>query len=805
MKKSKKIIYFVGICIGFLLISLLFYYPIVEGKQIFQSDIQQFKGMARQLHQYKDKGEDIYWIDNAFVGMPTYQVGATYPWDILGAFNTIIRLIPHPAFILFLYLFSFFVFLTILKVPYRYAVFGALAYGFSTYLLIIIQVGHNTKAICLGYLPLIFSGAYLIFKNKPLRGGLLTLMALGLQIRSNHYQMTYYTLLLLLIITGVFFYYAIKDKNTKSFVKKIGILALAGIFAIGLNATPILATAEYSKHSTRGASDLQLAPNGTPKEKTKGLNYDYITEYSYGIFESINLFVPRIQGGGSTENVGTQSNTYLFLTKQGVPPSQAKSFVKNLPTYWGKQPILEAPAYIGISIIFLAILAFFLLKRKQQLWLTIGILFSLFLSWGKNFPILTHFFIDYFPLYNKFRAVSSIQIILEFCFPVLATLGIFYFFEKENTKKMNYLKRTIGIVGGFLIALLLLKGSFSFHGVNDNYLKQFYPQELINQIILDRKKIYTQDIIRGIIIISAISIVLYLFLQKKVKKQYLQLAIVTIMLFDIVGIANRYVDRSSFVTKRQLKKPFLITDADKKIIEDTTRFRVFEPKIGLNSARTAYFHNAIGGYHGAKPRLLQELYDFFIFHKNFEILNILNVKYILQTDEQGKTEAIINEKTLGNAWTIQQLITVDNPDEMINALNKLNLKKQAAILKKNTTQLKQTQFKKDTTAIIQLTKATPQRLEYRFYSQYKQFVVFSEMYYKNGWKAYIDDKPTQHYQVNYLLRGMTAPKGNHTITFVFDPAIIKIGTTIRIITLSLLGIILITIGGYHLKFKKKLF
>jgi len=803
MNKPKKTIYLAIIFIGFLLISLLFYSPILEGKRLFQSDIQQFKGMARQLHEYKDKGENIYWIDNAFVGMPTYQVGASYPWDILGFFNKIIRIIPHPAFILFLYLFSSFIFLILLKVPYRYAVFGSLAYGFSTYLLIIIQVGHNTKAIALGYLPLIFSGAYLIFKNKILRGGLLTIIALGLQIRSNHYQMTYYTLLLLLIMTGVFFYYAIKDKNIKNFSKKIGILLLAGIFAIGLNATPILATAEYTKHSTRGASDLQLLPNGTPKEKTKGLDYDYITEYSYGIFESISLFIPRIQGGGSRENVGTQSETYQFLTQQGVSSSQAKSFTKNLPTYWGKQPILEAPAYVGISIIFLSILAFFLLKgSRQRLWLTIGILFSLFLSWGKNFPLLTHFFIDYFPLYNKFRAVSSIQIILEFCFPVIATLGLFYFFEKENIKKIQYLKRTIIIVGGFLIALLLLKGSFSFYGGSDNYLKQFYGQELINQIVEDRKRIYTNDIIRGLIIIGLISITLYLFLLKKVKKQYLQLAILAIMLFDMLGIANRYIDKSFFVSKRELKTPFPLTDADKKINKDTTRFRVFEPQRSLSSARTAYFHNAIGGYHGAKPRLLQEIYDFFTFHNNFEILNLLNVKYILQQNDEGKTEAMLNENILGNVWAVENLEAVENADEVLNALNRIDLKKQAVILKKDIENLKQTQFKKDSLAVIQLIQASPQRLKYHFFSHYNQFVVFSEMYYKNGWNAYIDDKPMAYYKVNYLLRGLPVPKGEHTLTFVFEPTVIKTGTTIRIVTVVLLGIILIGIGGYRLKKNK---
>ena len=406
----------------FVIISLIFYYPLLSGKKLVQSDIVQYKGMSKQLNDFRDfNGEETYWIDNAFGGLPTYQLGAKFPADFLSPIYNLIRLIPRPAHILFLYFFSIYIFLTILKLPWKYSVFGSLGFGFSTYLLIILQVGHNTKALAISFIPLVLSGIILIFRKKYFFGFLLTAISLSMQIRANHYQMTYYMMFLIGLLVLFYLYQFIKEKNIKHLFTSLIILFCSNIISLGFNSTPILTTYEYSKFSTRSGSELKYNFDGSDRIQTNGLEHDYITEYSYGVFESIGLIAPRIQGGSSRENLGNNSEIYSFLINNGVIKEQADSFVKNVPTYWGDQPILEAPAYIGITVFFFAIIAVFYSNNRLKYWLISGVLISLLLSWGKNFSILTDTFINFFPFYNKFRAVSSIQIILEFCFPVLAS------------------------------------------------------------------------------------------------------------------------------------------------------------------------------------------------------------------------------------------------------------------------------------------------------------------------------------------------------------------------------------------------
>jgi len=368
------------ILFGFVWASLLFYYPLLSGKTLLQSDIRQYEGMSRQLKEYREQtGQETYWIDNAFGGMPTYQLGAKYPGDFLSPVYSFFRILPRPAHILFIYLFGAYILLLILKVPWPSALFGALAFGFSTYLLIILQVGHNTKALAVGFFPFVLGGVVLLFRQKFFWGFLLSSLALGMQIRANHYQMTYYLLLLIGVFMIVWGFKALKENHWRQFLASLGLLFLSGIVSLGFNATPLLATAEYAKFSTRGESELRLDADGTPKTQTDGLDFDYITEYSYGIFESLNLIAPRIQGGGSSEDLGEEHGVYDFLISKGVRPTQAKQFSANVPTYWGSQPILEAPAYIGVSVFFFALLALFYIRSPLRNALAIGILFSLLL------------------------------------------------------------------------------------------------------------------------------------------------------------------------------------------------------------------------------------------------------------------------------------------------------------------------------------------------------------------------------------------------------------------------------------------
>ena len=785
-------------CFG--IFSILFYYPTLSGKALVQSDIRQYTGMSRQIQEHrKNQDEEIYWIDNAFGGMPTYQLGARYPADFLTPIHKIFQNIPQPAEILFLYLLSTYLFLLIIRMPWHIAVFGALAYGLSTYLLIILQVGHNTKAQALAYMPLVLGGVYMIFNDKKFGGFLLTVLALAMQIRANHYQMTYYMLLLLLLFVIVYFFKSIKEKSLKPFAAKTGILVFSGLLALGLNATSLLATAEYSNFSTRGKSELTQNPDNSLKEVTSGLDTAYITQFSYGIFESLNLLIPRIQGGGSREDLGKDSELYKFMIQQGVPRNQAGQFVQNVPTYWGDQPILEAPAYVGITIVFLAIISLFLIKGALRNWLFAGIIMSLLLSWGKNLPWLTQFFIDYFPLYNKFRAVSSIQVILEFCFPVLACLGLHLILEQRALNPKKSILKTATFFLSFLLLLLLSKSIFDFSGGMDGYLSEAYGPMIMDQILEARRSIFSYDIIRAILYMLATTAILYLFIQGKLSKKVSILALFALLASDLLGISNRYIDRDLFVLPRQKSQPFLIQASDRAILKDSARYRVFEPNLALSGARTAYFHNAIGGYHGAKPRRFEELFEYFSANQIEGVLDMLNVKYILFEKEKGQ-KFIQNPNAMGNAWFVDSLFVAVDADGVLNKMKSLNFQNGAIVLASEAPENIKLTFSADSLSRIDLTKAHPTRLEYKFSSSEEQMVVFSEMYYAHGWKSSIDGIEVDHFPVNYVLRGLNVPKGNHDIVFSFEPSVIKIGTSIRLLALVLFfGVIPV---GLYKKYKR---
>lgn len=421
------------IVIGFVAVSLAYFNPVLKGKSIFQSDIMHYIGMSKQQTDFRnDTGEETYWTNSAFGGMPTYQLGAKYPNNYIKKLDSVLRFLPRPADYLFLYFIGLYILLLVLKVDYKLAALGALAFGLSTYLIIILGVGHNNKAHAIAYMPLVLSGILLTFNKKYVIGFLLTAIAMALEIGANHFQMTYYLMLLVLVLGIVYLIDAYKKKQLPEFFKVVGLLLIAVILSIGLNATNILATQDYVKESTRGKSELTINPDGSPKIENSGLDKEYITEYSYGILETFDLFIPRFMGGGSYEDVGKESASYNYFLGLGASPVQALQQTKQIPTYWGDQPIVEAPAYIGAVILFLFVLALFLVKGRLKWWLVGGTIMSLLLSYGKNLPFLTDFFIEYFPLYNKFRAVSSIQVILELCIPVLGILGLSQLFKSED-------------------------------------------------------------------------------------------------------------------------------------------------------------------------------------------------------------------------------------------------------------------------------------------------------------------------------------------------------------------------------------
>ena len=763
--------------IGFAVVSLIFYSPLLDGKKLYQSDINQYEGMSREISDNRDNfSDEIYWIDNAFGGMPTFQLGAKFAYDILSPIHMLFRFIPRPAHTLFLYLLTMYILLMVLKIPWRISVLGSIAFAFSTYLLIILQVGHNTKALAISYIPLVVAGLFLLKQHKLLPGFLVSLVAISLQIRANHYQMTYYMLILLGIYFIVYLIDSYRNNDVKDFLKYMGIFILAGILSLGLNAPNILSTYDYSKYSTRSQSELKLNPDGTEKQISTGLDYDYITQYSYGVFESLNLIAPRIQGGASSEDLGVDSDLYKFLIDNNVPKPQADSFIKSVPTYWGSQPILEAPAYIGASVVFLFILSLFVVKGPFKWWLLISFVLSLLLSWGKNFPLLTNFFIDYIPFYNKFRAVSSIQVILEFAVPLLSVIGLNKFLADSELKNI---KRSFAIFSVPLILLIVISGSFSFVGLYDDYYSNGYGQEIFNQIIEERKNIFNQDILRALLIGGIVFFILRF--SKLIGRNYTFIIVSIIVFTDLFTVNNRYIDKELFIDKSI--NTYQLTEIDNEILTDTLDYRVFNLSTGLSNASSAYYHNALNGYHAAKLRRFQEYYDYLNFHDNEKLFNSLNVKYLIGKDEQNQDLLYENPDALGNAWSVDSLIVLNNPDELLSKLKDTDISKVALGLENTIPKDLPKSFDSEDLIKIEKIKNSSSNLIYNYNSLSEQLIVFSEIYYPSGWEVYIDGEKSNYFDINYLLRGMLLPKGKHTIEFNFSPKIVKTGINIRIITI----------------------
>ena len=807
MKDFKKILPHVLVIVGFICIALAYFSPVLSGKAMLQSDIVQYTGMAKEQIDFRENfKEESYWTNSAFGGMPTYQLGAQYPHSYIKKIDQAIRFLPRPADYLFIYFLGFYILMISFRIRALYAFFGALAFGFSTYLIIILGVGHNAKAHAIAYMPMVLAGVLLVFRKKYAVGGLLTLFAAALEINANHFQMTFY-LLLLLIIVGI--YYVVSYIKQKDF-KGLGIASLiligCAVLALGVNATNLMATSEYTEFSTRSTSQLTFEPNGESKVTSNAMSYDYITEYSYGIFESLNLFVPRLTGGANNESVGKNSNLYKFVTALGASPEEALRFTSNAPTYWGDQPIVAAPAYIGAVILFLFVLACFVEKRKVKYIFLSGAILSLLLSWGKNFPVLTDFFIEYFPMYNKFRAVSSIQVILELCIPALGILGLHSFVNIENEKKLQALKYAAYTTLGTLVLLFLGKSMLSFSGLNDGYYQNMYGEigpKFIEALIEDRKSMYTSDIIRSFALVALVIGVLWMYLKGKLQATVSVVIVGVLMIGDLVLIDLNYVNKDQFVNAAQVKNPFQPTEADKQILNDPTHFRVFEVQGSLNSARSSFFHNSLGGYHAAKPKRIQELFDYQLSKNNMEIFNMMNVKYIIQKDEQQRDISLINEEANGNAWFISKVINVNTTDDEMKMLGGFDSKKQVIFNSSDfgTISLKEN-YIVDSLAKIKLVEYKPNYLKYEAENKESGLAVFSEVYYPHGWFAYIDGVEVPHFRVDYVLRGLEVPVGKHVVEFKFEPEVVKKGSTIALISFILMILMVIGVTGYQLKKSK---
>ena len=818
-KRTEYLPYIVGVVL-FLFLSLSYFYPQIEGKKLVQHDKKTWLGGANEIRQYeKNTGEHSFWTNSMFGGMPSYLVTNYNPSNVTKYLYEIIDLghKMRPASFVFMLLFGFFIALLLFGVDPWLSIVGAVAFGFSTYFFIIIEAGHITKVAALAFTAPIVAGIYHTYRKDILKGTLVTTVFLALQLLVNHLQITYYTLIIVLVYLVFELIYTYKNKTYKKFLKASVFLLTGALIAVSTNFSQIITTYDYGKDSIRGKSEL----TDNQHNKTSGLDKDYATAWSYGKLETFDLLIPDLMGGASTGSLDKESNTYKQLKKLGAP--NADNIIKNMPLYWGPQPFTSGPVYIGALVIFLFVLGMFIVKGNIKWWLFTATLLSILLAWGKNFNFLTDLFLDYFPMYNKFRTVSMILVIAEFTIPLLGILALKNIIEKKTEKKeiLNALKWSLVILGG-VILILLIPGILSFKSSNDAQMFKNWPQELVSALEKDRASLFRSDAFRSLIFILIGAGAIWAYVSEKIKKEWLMLIIGLAVFVDLAFVDSRYLNSEDFVSARKEKQPFKKTEADKFILKDKDPdFRVLNLTVSpFNDASTSYFHKSVGGYHGAKLRRYQDLIDRVLKNEisyliqtlqqkdlseqdvmlalsNLNAVNMLNTKYIIV---DPNTFPILNNFRLGNAWFVSYIKSVKNADEEINAVaENFNPKLTAVVAEK----FKDNFFKfhKDSSATIKLTKYKPNYLSYESKTESNQLAVFSEIYYAKGWKSYIDGKPAPHFRADYVLRAMKIPARVHKIEFKFEPDIWKTGNTISII--GSIFFVLFILGGIFFTVKKK--
>ena len=778
----------------FVIISVSYFSPILKGEKIYQNDIVQYTGMAKEQNDFRNlNGSETYWTDSAFSGMPTYLLGAKYPHNYIKKIDLFLRFLPRPADYLLLYLINFYVFLLVLKMDYKLAFLGSVFFAFSTYLIIIIGAGHNSKAHAIAYMPLVLAGIILVFNKSYYTGFFITTLALGLEICANHFQMTYYLMFIVVLLGLYYLFNFYKRKLLKEYFKSIAILFSALFFSIALNASTIMSTYEYSKQSTRGLNEITISPDGN-QIQSDGLDYEYITEYSYGFFESLNLFIPRLIGGGSVEKLDSDSESFKYFKSIGANTIQARDAIEFSPTYWGSQPIVEAPAYIGIVVFFLFILSIFLVSNRNKYWLLSSIIISLLLSYGKNLSFLTDIFINFFPFYNKFRAVSSIQVILELCVPVLAVYSLHTIIHKNITSKVlkTALNKTLAVFVILVIGLYLSIDLFDFRGVNDSLYVDAYGPGYLDALKLDRIILFKSDLFRTFIYVILSFLILSFYRKKIISSNLLIVLFLIIGSYDLVGFNHNYVNSDDFVKSKNVEVPYKANKADVSILNDKSKFRVLD--LTSNSTKASYFHNSVLGYHAAKLSNYDALLKFYISKNHMPVLNMLNVKYFISKNDNDEFEAYVNEDANGNAWFVENIYKVDSQNEAILSLDSLNLNKSVV-----STKIRSQKFKILDNSTINLVEFKSNYLKYTASNNEDGYAVFSEIFYPHGWKVYVNGTETNFDNVNVALRGLYLNKGNNTIECYFSPDVVNKSSYVSLGSSLLLFLLMMSSLFYNIK------
>ncbi|MFA5325156.1 MAG: YfhO family protein [Bacteroidales bacterium] len=809
-KKFYNLLPYLVAAVLFIVIALTYCKPILSGKVLFQSDVKQWEGMAHEVISHKEATGDIsYWTNSMFSGMPDYQISWNVPSvKMLKPIKAVSHLFFNNSilFILLGYFIGFFILLRSFGINKWISIIGSIAISFSSYFFIIIAAGHESKAITLGILAPVIAGFILLFRKKYFWGFALTVLysAMGLL---SHPQMSYYIFMMLGIFGIAEIYIHIKEKKVKDLIISLLLFVLAIGIGIGTGYSKLSSNSEYLKETMRGGhSDLKKTVASV--DKSSGLDLEYATQWSYGIDETMTLLIPNYKGGSSNYNVGTNSKMFKTLIENKVPRNEATNLCKGLPLYWGKQPFTSGPVYVGAIIFFLFIFGLFIVKGPYKWALLVATLFSVFLSWGSNFMGLTKFFFNYFPFYDKFRTVSSILVVAEIAIPLLAFLSIKAIMDRTVSKEkmINALRNSVIITGGICLFFALFGPIlYNFTAQGDASIFGNLPKWFGDAIINERISMFRSDSLRSLFFILFGGATIWLFVKEKIKFKYFALALGVLVIVDMWPVNKRFFNDDMFVSKRQDANYFSLQPYEKQILEDKDPdFRVANFTTDtFKESRTSYYFKSIGGYHAAKLRRYQDLIDNHFAVGNQNVYNMLNTKYFIFRDKGGNFIVNQNPSRCGNGWFVDSVYTVETPNEESDALNTIDLMKVAV------TDVKFKDFVKERTAVdstakIVLTKYAPDALEYRTSSNVNKTAVFSEIYYPYGWNAYIDNVPTKHFRVNYVLRALNIPAGDHIVKFEFRPDSIYKGDKISIVFIIIMyGIVLFFIGYSIYRYNKK--
>jgi len=840
MKTLKKILPEVLVIVFFAVISFAYFFPAdIEGKILYRHDSSAGVGAGQEQSQYKERtGKMTRWTNALFSGMPTYQMAPSY--QSMQPLNQAVKAyhlwLPENVWYVFVYLLGFYILMRAFDFRRWMAALGAIVWAFSSYFFIIIAAGHIWKVWALAYLPPMIAGVVLAYRGKYLWGLLVTAIFAAFEVNANHVQMTYYFLFPILFMVIAYLVEAVREKKMAHFLKATAVCVVGALIGIMLNLSNLYHTWQYGQESMRGKSEL--VKKNSANQTNSGLERDYITQWSYGIGETWTLLVPNTKGGASVP----LSESKTAMSKADP---QFEQIYQQLGQYWGEQPMTAGPVYVGAFVLMLFVLGLFIVKGPMKWALLAATILSIMLSWGKNFMPLTDFFIDYVPMYAKFRTVASILVIAEFTIPLLAMLALKEWVtnvetgNKVSTPLLHREGQGVGLLisfaltGGIALLFALMPGLFfdSFVSSQEAQALQQLPQEYVGPIMNNltemRKAVFTADAWRSFIIIAIGTLCLFLYKSKKLRKEYMLGAVIVLCLVDMWQVNKRYLNNDMFVPKSEREAPQELTKTDEFILQDKSdcgNYRVLNlSKSTFNENETSYYHKSIGGYHAAKLRRYQELIDAYIAPEMqgvmkavaeaegdmtvvkgdsiWPVLNMLNMRYVIMPLQNGETVPLKNQYAQGNAWFVDKISYVDNANQELDALAKMDIRHEAVADKKFQEQLGQAVAQDFNNSSVTLTAYEPNELKYDVNSSKGGVLVFSEIYYP-GWTATVDGQPVEVGRVNYVLRALQLKPGKHQVVLQFFPKSVDTTETIAYIAYVLLLLVILAVAWMEWKKKK---